>query len=98
MLIPEEIIVASWREKTASSEALTDFRKDELDLARGVLVGDVQDDQPALLELIGDRLLGVGLQLAARLDAGEVHGLEDVGAHRRPVPMRPPASRPRAGA
>ncbi len=27
MLIPEEIIVASWRENTASSAALTRFRK-----------------------------------------------------------------------
>ena len=57
----------------------------ELDLARGVLVGDVEDDQPALLELVGDRLLGVGLDLAAGLAAGEVDCLEDVRAHGDPT-------------
>ena len=45
------------------------------------LCGDVDDDQAALLELVGDRLLGVGLDLALGLNAGEVHRLEDVRGH-----------------
>ena len=89
--MPEEIIVESWREKIARSLALTRLQEAELDLARGVLVGDVEDDQPALLELVGDRLLGLGLDLAAGLAAGEVDRLEDVGAH-VVVPRPPPAT------
>ena len=68
MLMPEEIIVASWREKIARSVRFDALQEGELDLARGVLVGDVEDDQPARLQLVGDRLLGVGVDLAARLD------------------------------
>ncbi len=79
--MPEVIIVASWREKTARSLRLDALHEAQLDLARGVLVGDVEDDQAARLQLIGDRLLGVGFDLAARLHAGDVHRLEDVGAH-----------------
>ena len=37
--------------------------------------------QPALLELLGDGLLGVRLYLALGLDPGEVHRLEDIGGH-----------------
>ena len=50
--MPEETIVESWREKTASSDGLTRLQEAELDLTRGMLVGDVKDDQPARLELI----------------------------------------------
>ena len=57
----------------------------ELDLARAVLVGDIENDQSAPLELVGDGLLGLGFELPARLDAGEVDRLEDVRAH----PLRP---------
>ena len=53
----------------------------EVQLLRAVLVGDVDDDQAALLELLGDRLLGVGLDLALGLNAGEVHRLEDIRGH-----------------
>ncbi len=66
MLIPEEIIVESWREKIASSDGFDRLQERELDLARGVLVGDVEDDQPACLQLVGGRLLGFGLDFAAR--------------------------------
>ncbi len=44
-------------------------------------MGDVDDDQAALFELIGDVLLGVRLDLAAGRHPGDVHRLEDVGGH-----------------
>ncbi len=50
--MPEETIVESCREKTASSAALTRLQELELDLTRAVLVADVKDDQPARLQLV----------------------------------------------
>ena len=76
------------------------FEEAQVDLARGVLVGDVEHDQPARLQLVGDRLLGVGLDLPVGLDAGEVDRFEDIGAHppapyaaaSDPAPSRRPSS------
>ena len=54
----------------------------DVELLRAVLARDVEDDQPALLELLGDVLLGDRLDLAAGRDAGHVHRLEGEGRHR----------------
>ncbi len=100
IVMPELTIVESWRVMTVRSADLIRLTKSMLISLRRVLVGDVQDDQPALLELVGDRLLAVGLDLAGRLRAGEVHRLEDVGRHRAlatpPCPMPPWPSRRRS--
>ena len=42
--------------------------KQPLELQRLALLGDVEDDQPPLAELLGDLRLGVGLELAPRRD------------------------------
>ena len=65
--MPEVIIVASWRVMTARSSALTRLKKPSLICRDAVLVLDVEDDQPARLELVGDGLLVLGLDLAAGL-------------------------------
>ena len=72
----------------------------DVELLGAVLVGDVDDDQAALLELIGDVLLGVRLDLAAGRHAGQVHRLEDVSRHRPTPPSagRSTARRSAAGA
>jgi hypothetical protein len=61
----------------------------EGDLLRPVLGLDVEDDQPARLQLVGDDLLGVRLHLAGGFRPGEVHRPEDVAGHA----IRPPARR-----
>src|SRR3712207_3127508 len=62
------------------------------DLLRPGLVGDVDDDPAARLQLVGDGLLALRVALARRLTAGEVDRLEGVGrAHAAispPVPSR----------
>ena len=55
----------------------------QLDLARGVLVGDVEDDQSTRLQLVGGALLGLGLDFTLGLGPGEVDSFEDVRAHAR---------------
>ena len=55
--MPEVTIVASCREATVRSLALTRENSSRLISLRAVLGGDVDDDQAALLELLGDRLL-----------------------------------------
>ncbi len=79
--MPEEIIVESWREKTASSEALTPSRKRSLISREACLSAMSRTISPRDAQLVGDGLLGVGLDFSPGLDPGEVHGLEDVGAH-----------------
>src|SRR3712207_7106938 len=51
------------------------FRSGKLDLLRAALLGDVQDDEPARLQLVVDGLLGVRLDLALALSADEVDRL-----------------------
>jgi hypothetical protein len=51
--------------------------------ARGRALLDVDDDQALAPQVRGDRLLGLGLELAAGRDAGEVERLERVGRHRQ---------------
>ncbi len=46
---------------------------DVLDLEGLVLFGDVENDQAALAQLLGDLGLGVGLDFAGRRTAGHVH-------------------------
>ena len=58
-------MVASWRVMIVRSPGLIRLRNGMRELFGGVLVGDVEDDQPALLELVGDDLLALGLDLAA---------------------------------
>ena len=62
--MPEATIVESWRERTVRSRALTRSNSAMFELLGAVLVADVDDDQAARLELVGDGLLGVGLDLA----------------------------------
>ena len=81
--MPEETIVASCRVATARSFGLDPREQLDVELLGAVLVGDVEDDQAALLELVGDVLLGDRLDLAAGRDPGEVHRLEDIGRHRQ---------------
>ena len=82
--MPEAIRVANWREKTDRSRMLTLLKrwKIALELERLALLGDVEDDQPALAQLLGDLRLDAGLDLAAGGNAGEVDGAEGEGAHR----------------
>ena len=79
--MPDVTIVASCRDATARSLALTRAKSSMLSSLERYLCRDVDDDEPALLELLGDGLLGVGLDLALGLDAGEVHRLEDIRGH-----------------
>jgi hypothetical protein len=53
----------------------------EGDLLRRVLGLDVEDDEAAGLQLVGDDLLGVRVDLAGGLRPGEIHRLEDIGGH-----------------
>ena len=53
----------------------------EVDLLGVALGVDVEDDQPAGLELVGDRLLVLGVDLAAGRHAREVDRAEDEGGH-----------------
>ena len=66
--MPEETIVASWRVATARSSALTRSKSSMLSSLERYLLRDVEDDQPALLELVGDVLLGDRLDLAPGRD------------------------------
>ncbi len=65
--MPEATRVANWREKTARSRMLTLWKrlKRPSMLDRLALLGDVEDDQAALAQLLGDLRLGLGLELAA---------------------------------
>ena len=85
--IPEATRVANWREKTASSRMSTPCQrlKRSSILNGSLLLGDVEDDQPALAKLIGDVGLGLGLQLPGRGDAGEVYGAKGEGGWRRAI-------------
>ena len=66
--MPELTIVASWRVMTVRSRRLDPLaERSRLISFDAVLVGDVEDDQAALLELVGDGLLGLGLDLAGGL-------------------------------
>src|SRR5215211_1494060 len=79
-----------YRPEVDALEAL----EDALELHRLALLGDIQDDQPALAKLLGDDGLGRGVHLAASGDAGEVHGAEGESAHRAaPFPTPPPGPR-----
>ena len=60
-----------------------------LDLERLALLGDVEDDQAALAQLLGDLGLGVGLELAGGGGPGDVHGAEGECASRRPSAYAP---------
>src|SRR5204862_4532667 len=51
------------------------------ELLRPLLGVDVEDDQPAGLQLVGDRLLVLGVDLAAGRHAREVDRAEDEGGH-----------------
>ncbi len=67
--------------------------QDALELHRLALLGDVEDDQAPLAQLLGHHRLRRSLHLAARRDAGQVHGPERERAHRPPIPLitpRPP--------
>ncbi len=50
-----------------------------LDVERLVLLGDVEDDQAALAQLLGDLGLGLGLELAGGGDPADVHRPEGEG-------------------
>ena len=54
--MPEAIRVANWREKIARSRALiaAEAVEDLLEPEGLVLLGDVEDDQAALAQLLGD--------------------------------------------
>ena len=84
--MPEETIVASWRVSDRQVGRLDALEERDVDLLRAALVADVDDDEAARLELVGDRLLGRRLDLALRAGAGEVDRLEDVGGHRASLP------------
>ena len=56
---------------------------DLLDPERRLLLADVEDDQAALAQLLGDRGLGVGLEFAGRRGPGDVHRAEGEGAGAR---------------
>ena len=81
MLIPEEIIVESWREKIASSVAFTRFMKANSisrepclsEMSRTIRPRDLSWSETACLDSASTSPLG----FAAR----EVEGLEDVRAH-----------------
>ena len=79
--IPEATRVANWREKTASSRMSTLFQRlKKSSMLNGLaLLADVEDDQAALAQLLGDLGLGLGLDLAGRGGAGEVHRAEGEG-------------------
>ncbi len=53
--------------------------EDVLDVDRARLLGDVEDDEAALAQLLGDLGFGFGLDLALGRDAREVDGLEGEG-------------------
>ena len=68
--MPELTIVESWRVMIVRSVGLDLLPPNvEVDLLRAALVGDVEDDQPARLQLVGDDLLGLGLDLPGGLRA-----------------------------
>ena len=79
--MPEATRVANWREKTASSRMSTLFQrlKTSSMLERLALLADVEDDQAALAQLLGDLRLRLGLDLAGGGGAGEVHRPEGEG-------------------
>src|SRR6185312_11424592 len=80
IVIPEVTIVESWRVATARSAGLTRAMMSTLSSLERYFV-DVDDDEATFLQLIGDVLLGVRLDLSAGGNAGEVHRLEDIRGH-----------------
>ena len=78
--MPLDTIVESCRVMIVRSADLTRFGPGELDLLGAALLGDVEDDEAAGLQLVVDRLLGVRVDLPLALDTDEVDGLEDVRA------------------
>ena len=81
------ISVANWREKTESSRMFTLLKRWKIDssLNASWLLGDVEDDQAALAQLLGDLRLRGRLELAAGGNPGEVDRAEGEGAHRSPA-------------
>ena len=80
--MPLEIIVASWRVMIEMSPSFTRLNHgSSMSLFDLPLVGDVEDDEALGLELVGDGLLGLGVDLAVGLAPADVDGLEDVRAH-----------------
>ena len=90
--MPLDTIVDSWRVMIARSPSLMRLKYGiSSRLRRAALLGDVEDDQALALELIGDGLLGLRVDLALGLLAEGIDRAEREGAHqtaKEPAPSR----------